>query len=392
MVKKICVITGTRAEYGLLRWLIDGIKKSKKLKLQLVATGMHLSPEFGLTVKSIKKDGYKVLKKVEMLLSSDTPVGISKSIGVGVIGFADVFEELSPDMVIVLGDRFELLAATTAALIARIPIGHIHGGELTEGAFDDAIRHCITKMSYYHFAANKEYVNRIIQLGENPKRVFLVGGLGIDNIKKINLLDKKPLEKLLSFKFSKKNILVTFHPVTLEKNTSSIKFNELLKALGRLKNVGIIFTMPNADTEGRDIFKKINSFCLKEKNRKAFVSLGQLKYLSVIKHVDMVVGNSSSGLLEVPSFKIPTVNIGDRQKGRLHAKSVISCKSNKEDIFKAINKGFSESFRKKLKAVKNPYDYGLASDKIIHYLEKLKFPNDIKKSFFDFKNKFFKKN
>jgi GDP/UDP-N,N'-diacetylbacillosamine 2-epimerase (hydrolysing) len=385
MVKKICVVTGTRAEYGLLRWLIDGIQKSKKLKLQLVVTGMHLSPEFGLTVKSIEKDGYKISKKVEMLLSSDTSVGISKSIGIGIIGFAETFQELLPDIVIVLGDRFELLAAATSALIARIPIGHIHGGELTEGAFDDAIRHSITKMSYYHFAANKEYVNRIIQLGENPKRVFLVGGLGVDNIKKTNLLDLKSLQKLLSFKFSKKNILVTFHPVTLDKDTSSNQFNELLKALSKFKDLGIIFTMPNADTDGRYIFQQINSFCSRAQNRKAFVSLGQLKYLSVLKNVDMVIGNSSSGLLEAPSFKIPTINIGDRQQGRLQAKSVINCKSNKSDIFKAINKGFSESFRKKLKAIKNPYDYGLASDKILHYLENLEFPNDIKKKFFDIK-------
>jgi GDP/UDP-N,N'-diacetylbacillosamine 2-epimerase (hydrolysing) len=391
MVKKICVVTGTRAEYGLLKGVIDGMQKSKKLDLQLVVTGMHLSPEFGLTAKSIEEDGYKISKKLEILLSSDTSVGVSKSIGLGVIGFAETFQELSPDLVLVLGDRFELLAAATAALIAKIPIGHIHGGELTEGAFDDAIRHSLTKMSYYHFAANKEYVNRIVQLGENPKRVFLVGGLGAENIKKTNLLDLKSLEKLLSFKFSKKNILVTFHPVTLDKNASSIQFNELLEALSRFEDVGIIFTMPNADTDGRYIFQQINSFCSNSKNRKAFVSLGQLKYLSVLKNVDMVIGNSSSGLLEAPSFKIPTINIGDRQKGRLQAKSVISCKTNSSHIFKAINKGFSESFRKKLKKSKNPYDYGLASDKILHHLENLVFPNDIKKKFFDLKINF-KKN
>ncbi len=389
-MKKICVVTGTRAEYGLLRWLIDGIEKSNKLELQLVVTGMHLSPEFGLTIKSIMDDGYNISKKVEILLSSDTPVGISKSIGLGVIGFADVFDELSPDILIILGDRFELLAAATSALIARIPIGHISGGELTEGAFDDAIRHGLTKFSYYHFAATKEYANRIIQLGENPKRVFQVGGLGIDNIKKLNLFNKDSLQNLLSFRFDKKNILVTFHPVTLDKNMASNQFNELLEALSKFEDMGIIFTMPNADTDGRYIFEQIYSFCSKANNRKAFVSLGQQKYLSVLKHVDMVVGNSSSGLTEAPSFKIPTINIGDRQKGRIQANSIINCNPNKNDIFKAISKGLSKNFQKKLKSVKNPYDHGLASDKILKQLEKLKFPKNIKKSFFDFGTKYFK--
>lgn len=391
MVKKICVVTGTRAEYGLLRWLINGIQNSNKLELQLVVTGMHLSPEFGLTIKSILDDGYKITKKVEILLSSDTPVGISKSIGLGVIGFADALDELSPDLLIVLGDRFELLAATTAAMVARIPVGHISGGELTEGAFDDSIRHSISKMSYYHFAATREYANRIVQLGENPNRVFLVGGLSLDNIYKLNLLGLKSLEKKISFKFLKKNILVTFHPVTLEKNTSSSYVNQLLQALSKFKDIGIIFTMPNSDTESRYIFQQINSFCNEKKNRKAFISLGQLNYLSVLKHVDMVVGNSSSGLTEAPSFKIPTINIGDRQKGRLQAESIINCKPNKNDIFSAIKKGFSFSFKKKLKRIKNPYDFGIASDKIVSKLEKLKLTNNTKKKFFDLHSDCFKK-
>lgn len=390
MVKKICVVTGTRAEYGLLRWLIEGIEKSKKLKLQLVVTGMHLSPEFGLTVKKIQEDGYKISKKIEMLVSSDTSVGISKSIGLGIIGFSDTLNQLKPDLLIVLGDRFELLAAATPAMIARIPIGHIHGGELTEGAFDDAIRHSLTKMSYYHFAANKEYANRIIQLGENPNRVFIVGGLGIDNIKKIKFIGKKSLQRLLVFKFAKKNILVTFHPVTLEKNSSLRQFKEILKAISKFKDFGVIFTMPNADTDGRIIFREVKQYCEKNTKCKAFISLGQEKYLSVLNYVDIVVGNSSSGLLEVPSFKIPTVNIGDRQKGRLQATSIINCLPKEKEITKAINLGLSTKFRKKLKTVKNPYDHGIASDKIVKSLENINFRKNVKKSFFNIKNKFIK--
>ena len=340
--KKICVITGTRADYGLLRWVIDGLDKSNKLKLQLIVTGMHLSPEYGMTINEIKKDGYKVTKILEMLLSSDTPSGISKSIGLGIIGFADIFHSLKPDLIVVLGDRYEILSACIAAMTARIPIAHLHGGETTEGVIDEAIRHSITKMSHLHFVATNEYKKRVIQLGEDPEHIFQVGGLGIDNIKNLNLLDKKELERTLNFKFAEKNLLVTFHPETLQKMKSGIQLNALLNALKTQSDSKIIFTMPNADTESRILASKIRNFCDKSPNTKLFTSLGQLKYLSCLQYVDAVIGNSSSGLIEMPSFKKATINIGERQKGRISAQSVINCKADKIAIIKALKKVFSE--------------------------------------------------
>ena len=270
-MKKICAVTGSRAEYGLLRWVMEGIKKSKSLNLQLIVTGMHLLPEFGLTANSIVNDGFNIDKKIEMLLSSDTPVGITKSMGIGLIGFAEALNELKPDLLLVLGDRFEILTAVNAALLARIPIAHIHGGESTEGAIDEAIRHSITKMSHIHFVASRTYKNRVIQLGENPKSVYNVGGLGIDNFIKLNLLDKSSLEKAIEFKLKNKNLLITFHPVTLENNTSKNQMNELLHSLSELKDTGLIFTMPNADTDSRILFKMIQDFVQKNKNAIAIV-------------------------------------------------------------------------------------------------------------------------
>lgn len=382
-MKKICVITGSRAEYGLLRWIIEDISKSQFLTLNLIVCGMHLSPEYGLTIKQIEKDNLKINKKVEMLLSSDTPVGISKSIGVGLIGFADVFDELKPDLVLVLGDRFEIFSAVIAALVARIPVAHIHGGETTEGAIDEAIRHSITKMSQIHFVASEIYKKRVIQLGENPRNVFNVGGLGIDSIGKLKLLNKTDLESEIDFKFKKKNLLVTFHPVTLEDNTSAEQMSELLLALSDFKDTGIIFTMPNADTNGRILIEMIKKFTHENNNAKWHTSLGQIRYLSCINHIDAVVGNSSSGLIEVPTFKKPTINIGDRQKGRLKADSVIDCEPQKDSILKSLKKAFSISFQEKLVNVSNPYGEGGASKKIINILEKQNFKNVLKKKFFD---------
>ena len=338
MTRKICVITGTRAEYGLLRWVMQGIKDDPDLTLQITVTGMHLSPEFGLTYQAIEQDGFQIDRKVEMLTSSDTPVGIAKSMGLGLIGFADALDELQPDLIVVLGDRFEIFAAVSAALVARIPVAHLHGGETTEGAFDEALRHSITKMSHLHFVAAEEYRKRVIQLGEYPDHVFNVGGLGIDNILKLNLLEKDELEKSLDFKLGKKNLLITFHPVTLEHGTSANQMVELLSALEKLEETHLIFTMPNSDTDGRVLFQMIVEFVSKHPHAKAFTSLGQLRYLSCIKYVDGVVGNSSSGLAEVPSFKKGTINIGDRQKGRLKAVSVIDCEPNKISINNTIHK------------------------------------------------------
>lgn len=383
-MNKICVITGSRAEYGLLRWVMDGIRSSQELDLQVIATGMHLSPEFGLTYSEIEKDGFHVDFKVEMLLSSDTPVGITKSMGVGMIGFADALNELQPDLIVVLGDRFEIFAAVSAALVARIPVAHLHGGETTEGAFDEALRHSITKMSHLHFVAAEEYRKRVIQLGEHPDRVFNVGGLGIDNILKLNLLEKDELEESLNFKLGKKNLMITFHPVTLEKKSSAQHMKELLEALATLKETKLIFTLPNSDTDGRILFQMIENFVKEQPNTKAFTSLGQVRYLSCIKYVDGVVGNSSSGLAEVPSFKKATINIGDRQRGRLKADSVIDCEPNKKSINNAIQKLYSTEFQEKLDTVKNPYGSGGASEALVNILESESLDGILKKTFYGY--------
>ena len=385
-MKKILVVTGTRAEYGLLRWVIDGIVQSQLLELQLCATGMHLSPEFGLTYREIEKDGYQIDSKVEMLVSADTPTAIIKSMGLGLIGFADEFNRLKPDLILILGDRYEIMCTAMAATIARIPIAHLHGGEATEGLVDEAIRHSVTKMSHLHFVAAKEYEKRVIQLGENPNRVFCVGGLGIDNISKLDLLPKKELEASLDFKFGAKSMMVTFHPVTLETNTSGKQMSELLSSLSEFIDYKIIFTMPNADADGREIFKLIEKYCLDNHNCRVYTSLGQLRYLSCLKYIDLVIGNSSSGLLEVPSFKIPTVNIGDRQKGRLKADSVIDCAPKKSQISSAINRAITLDFKESCKIVKNPYGNDGASEMIVQRLENIDFNNLLKKNFFDTSN------
>ena len=381
--RKICVVTGTRAEYGLLRWVMQGIKDSELLDLQLVVTGMHLSPEFGLTVQDIEFDGFRIDRRVEMLLSSDTPVGITKSMGLAMIGFADALAQLQPDLLLVLGDRFEIFAAAACAMTARIPIAHLHGGEVTEGAIDEAIRHSITKMAHLHFVAADEYRQRVLQLGEQPEHVFQVGGLGIDNILRLDLLSRSQLEEALDFKLLQRNLLITFHPVTLEHNTSGGQMKELLMALGELDGTGLIFTMPNADTEGRTLIRQINEFCASHPQARAYTSLGQLLYLSCIRHVDGVVGNSSSGLTEVPSFRKGTINIGDRQRGRLRAESVIDCSADKLSITNAINRLFSPSFSATLSSVVNPYGRGDSSDAIVETLEKASFDNMLKKRFCD---------
>ena len=384
-MKKICVVTGTRAEYGLLYWLLKEIEADKELQLQVIVTGMHLSPEFGLTYKEIEKE-FKINKKIEMLLSSDTSVGISKSMGLAQISFAESYDELKPDIVIVLGDRYEIFSATSAAMIARIPIAHIHGGEKTEGAFDESIRHSITKMSHLHFTATNEYKNRVIQLGEHPSRVFNVGGMGIENIKRLKLLSKDEFEKLIEFKLNIKNILVTFHPVTLENSTAKEQFQQLLDAIDELEDTNIIFTKANSDTDGRVINQMIDEYVTKNSNKSiVFTSLGQLRYLSALQYVDAVVGNSSSGLAEAPSFKIGTINIGDRQKGRIKASSVIDCEANKNSIVKAFAKLYSKEFQETLKTTINPYGDGCASKKIVEILKSVDLKNILKKSFYDLK-------
>lgn len=383
--RKVCVVTGTRAEYGLLYWLIKEIKEDKDLELQLIVTGMHLSHEFGLTYKEIEKE-FKIDKKIEILLSSDTNIGISKSMGLAQISFSEAYEELKPDIVVVLGDRYEIFSATSAAMIARLPIAHLHGGEATEGLIDEAIRHSITKMSHLHFTATNEYKNRVIQLGENPSRVFNVGGMGIENIKRLKLLSKVEFEKSIDFKLNKKNILVTFHPVTLENSTAKEQFQQLLNAIDKLEDTNIIFTKANSDTDGRIINSMIDGYVGKNSQKSVcFTSLGQLRYLSALQYVDAMVGNSSSGLAEAPSFKIGTINIGDRQKGRIKASSVIDCEASETSIQKAFSKLYSKEFQESLKTTINPYGDGRASKKIIEVIKNTNLDDILKKSFYDLK-------
>ena len=365
--RKICVITGSRAEYGLLFWLMKEIQADQNLELQLLATGMHLSKDYGLTYKEIEKD-FKINKKINMDLSVDTSLGISRSMAMAQNSLVKVYNQLKPDIVLVLGDRYEILSASVAAMITKIPIAHIHGGEITEGSWDDCIRHSITKMSHLHFTATEEYRNRVIQLGEDPSRVFNIGGMGIENLKRLKLLNKNQFEKSINFKLNKKNILVTFHSVTLE-NNSKKQFRELLNAIDELKDTCIIFTKANSDLDGKVINQMIDKYTSMNRQKSiSFTSLGQLRYLSALKYVDAVVGNSSSGIVEAPSFKVGTINIGDRQKGRIRANSIIQCLPEKNVIQKAFKKIYSKDFKELLKACKNPYDHGLSSKKIVKVL------------------------
>jgi len=382
--RTICVVTGTRAEYGLLFWILKGIQASIDLELKIIATGMHLSPEFGLTYEQIESDGFLIDRKVEMLLSSDTSTAIIKSIGLGMIGFADAYKELEPDLLLVLGDRFEIFSAVSAAMIAQIPVAHLHGGETTEGAFDEAFRHSITKMSHIHFTSTEEYRNRVVQLGEQPKHVFNVGAVGIDSIKRLKLLSKKELEEAIDFKLGKQNLLVTFHPVTLEKTTAESQFKNILRALDELEETHLIFTKSNADTDGRIINRMIDEYVsIRQEKAVVHTSLGQLRYLSTIQYMDGVVGNSSSGIIEVPSFKVGTVNIGDRQLGRIKVASIIDCKPSYEGVQSALSKLFSGDFKKQIKSTVSPYGDGGVSEKIIQHIQEIPLQGIVKKTFYN---------
>ena len=369
--RTICVVTGTRAEYGLLYCLMKEIHAADDLDLQIIATGMHLSSEFGLTYQQIESDGFTINEKVEMLLSSDSEVGIAKSMGLAMIGFADALERLKPDMMVVLGDRFEMFSAASAATIAGIPIAHIHGGEITEGAFDEALRHSITKMSHLHFTSTEVYKNRVIQLGEPPDHVFNVGAVGIDNIKRLKLLGRSEFEESIGFNLGERNLLITFHPVTFEAGAAEEQFGNLLTALDAIGDINLIFTKSNADTNGRIINAMIDDFVSNRRSTAvAFISLGQLRYLSAMQYVDGVVGNSSSGIIEVPSFKKGTINIGNRQKGRIKATSIIDAPPSIEGISDAISKLYSKTFQDNLNDVTNPYGEGGVCSKITKILSK----------------------
>jgi len=389
MKKKVCVVTGCRSEYGLLLPLLDKIRAGRHFQLQIVATGTHLSSDFGSTYKLIEKDGFKINRKVRLPLSDDSEAGITKAVGSGIAGFSSAFAGLRPDLVIFLGDRFEIFSAAAAAFLSRIPIAHIHGGELTEGSIDDGLRHAITKFSVLHFCSTGTYKKRLIQLGEDPASVFKVGALGIDNIRNLKLLDRPQLENKLNFRFGKRSVLVTFYPPTAEVNSAAGQFRELLAALDRIKDLNVIFTKPAADINARVISKLIDEYVSRRPGKAAgFINLGQLMYLSVMKHVDAVVGNSSSGIIEAPSLGKPTVNIGDRQKGRVAAKSVINCAPLSGSIVKALKTAFSPRFNSLCSRVKNPYGRGRAAEKIYKILkEKLKHPVNINKTFYDSRGK-----
>ena len=372
--KKVAVFTGTRAEYGLLFWLLKDIQSDPDLTLQLLVSGMHLSPEFGDTYKQIEKDGFQIDEKIEILLSSDSPVGTAKSMGLGVLGFADALSRLAPDVLVILGDRFEALAAAQTAMILRIPIIHLHGGEITEGAYDDAIRHAITKLSYLHGTSTDEYRNRVIQLGESPERVKNVGAIGLDHLNRGSFMTISELSESLNFDLTGPYFVVTYHPVTLGDESPEDSFQALLDALDEYPNHQIILTYPNADDGGRRIIPMLEAYAAKQPSRVlAIPSLGQIRYLSSVKHAAAVIGNSSSGIIEVPAFDVPTVNIGSRQKGRLAAKSVLNCEPSLASITEAISDAVKRNYKLDGETIINPYGQGDTSAQVIEMLKSLRF-------------------
>lgn len=373
MIRKVCVITATRAEYGLLKCLLDDLHFDLDIELQLIVTGTHLSPEFAFTVKQIEEDQLPIVKKIEMLLSSDSPIGVSKSMGLAQISFAEAFDELCPDLVLVLGDRYELLPIVSTANIARIPVAHLNGGEITEGAIDDNIRHSITKLSAIHFTALDEYAKRVIQMGEEPSKVFNVGDIGLDYIKRNQLLSKPELEESIGRKLLSKNLIITYHPETIESlNSIKLGFNHLLNEVDKLEDTLLIFTKANADVGGRIINQLIDDYVSREEHKSvAFSSMGQLRYLSTLQYVDAVVGNSSSGICEAPSFKVPTINIGNRQKGRVRTLSILDVDLNSESLARAFKKIYSSEFLENISSMQNPYGNGESSKKIIDILKNI---------------------
>ncbi|MCI9533534.1 MAG: UDP-N-acetylglucosamine 2-epimerase (hydrolyzing) [Lachnospiraceae bacterium] len=383
--KRLCVVTATRAEYGLLKPLISRLSESLLFEVKVVVTGMHLSPEFGLTYQEIEQDNIPIHKRVEILFSGDTPSAVSKSMGMAFIGFADYFSENLFDGVILLGDRYETLAVACTAANQQIPIIHIHGGEVTEGAVDEGFRHAITKLSFLHMASTEIYRKRIVQMGEDPERVFCVGALGVENVLHTRLLPKEDLERKLDVSLPEKYALVTFHPVTLEKQSAKAQIHELMAAMGELSQWSFIVTKANADQGGRLINQAIEEYAENHENVRVYSSLGLRNYLSAMKYCSLVLGNSSSGILEAPSFHVPTVNIGDRQRGRIRAESVVDCLPCREDIVRAVKKVISPDFQKIVEKVQNPYGDGNTSEKIVRILEKElgRKELDLKKKFYD---------
>ncbi len=385
MKRTICVITGSRSEYGLLKPLLSAIAADRALTLRLLVTGTHLSKAFGSTVKQIEADGFKVSVRVPILDRDDSGLGVARAMGRGMAGFAKAFHQLKPDLVLGMGDRYELLAASAAALVNRIPMAHLSGGELSQGAIDDSFRHAVTKMSHLHFVSNAEHRRRVIQLGEDPARVYNTGEVGLDQLEGMQFLDRPALERDLGFAFQKYNILATFHPVTAAPQGQSLKqAKAMLEALDQLKDAHIILTKANADAEGRAINSLLEKFVSQRRERMSlFASLGSLRYLSLMKQVQLLAGNSSSALVEAPSFYLPAVNIGDRQKGRLKGRNVIDCKPDRAAIYRAIVKGLSPAFRKSLTRMQNPYGDGRAASRIVRVLKTVNLGNLMVKGFYD---------
>lgn len=383
--RKICVVTGSRAEYGLLHRIMFHLAEDPTVELQVIATGMHLSSEFGNTWKQIEADGFQIHKQVEMLLSSDTPRSMAKSTGIGLSGMADALHDLAPDLLLVLGDRFEILAASSAAALMRIPVAHIHGGEATEGAIDDSLRHAITKLSHLHFTSTEPYRQRVIQMGESPDRVFCFGAPGIDSIVSLPLLGREELAGSIGFELGKSYLLITYHPVTLGDSPTSDELDELLAALAELPDdVRFIITMPNADAGGRALASQIRGFVQQHAHRAAaFTSLGQLRYLSAMKHCIAVVGNSSSGIIEAPTLGVGVVNIGDRQKGRVQADSVINCLPERGEITRALARVITPEYQEFAANVTNPYGPAGASEKIAKAAATFPLADLARKSFHD---------
>lgn len=383
MKRKICVVTGGRSDYGLLKWLMKAIQADKDLELQVIATGMHLSPKFGSTLNEIEQDGFKIDEKVECLNSRDSALGTTTAMAKTMVGCAESYSRLMPDLVLVLGDRFEIFSAVAAALVANIPVAHLHGGEATSGVIDESFRHAITKISSLHFVANDVYRNRVLQMGENPKFVYTVGGLGVDAILKVETVSKEQLSRELGIKFLSHSLLITFHPETATFNSVKNQIEELIKSLAKLNDTTLIFTMPNADIGNSVLTESIQSFVAKNKNSYFFESLGQSRYISMLNFVDGVIGNSSSGLTEAPTFKIATINIGERQKGRMQASSVLSCAATEQQISKALEVMYSNTFQNSLKNTANPYGTGGSSSKIVNILREVNLEGLITKTFND---------
>ena len=383
-MRKICIYTSSRAEYGLLRRVLQAIEAEPTLQLQILASGMHLSPEFGMTIQEIRADGFEPDETIEILLSSDTPTAICKSMGLALLGYGEALQRLKPDMVVLLGDRFETFCMAAAAQVCLVPLAHIHGGETAEGAIDEAFRHSITKMSHLHFASCEAYRQRVIQLGEAPNRVFNVGSLGAENIRRMSLMERSELAAAIGFNLDKHYFLVTFHPVTLEKDTSGGQFQSLLDALDAFPEYNVVFTKANADTYGRVINRMIAEYAEKNAERcLAVTSLGVHRYLSAMKYATAVIGNSSSGIVEAPSFKIPTINIGDRQKGRVRAESVVDCEPSAASIEAAIHEGISQEFRQRLKGTKNPYEKSGTASEIVSVIAASDLTGLLKKRFYN---------